>query len=191
MSRFGVIPKSHQPGKWRLIVDLSYPEGKSVNDGIDPNLMSLNYASKGRRYHLAVGAVGSRCFDGQTGFKSAYRNVPVHPQDRFLLQMQWEGKVHIDATLLFRLRSAPKIFNTVANTIEWIVKQHGVEILWHYLDDFIICGPAGSEECFINLQMLIDIYNHLGVPLAKEKLEGPTTALVFLGVLINIIRGEL
>ena len=24
VNRFGVIPKSHQPGKWRLIVDLSY-----------------------------------------------------------------------------------------------------------------------------------------------------------------------
>ncbi len=34
VSRFGVIPKPHQPGKWRLIVDLSRPVGASVNDGI-------------------------------------------------------------------------------------------------------------------------------------------------------------
>lgn len=27
ISRFGVIPKKSQPGKWRLIVDLSFPEG--------------------------------------------------------------------------------------------------------------------------------------------------------------------
>lgn len=31
---FGVIPKKHQPGKWRLIVDLTSPAGASVNDGI-------------------------------------------------------------------------------------------------------------------------------------------------------------
>ena len=30
--KFGVIPKKHQPGKWRLIVDLSSPDGASVND---------------------------------------------------------------------------------------------------------------------------------------------------------------
>ena len=35
VSPFGVIPKSHQPNKWRLIVDLSSPEGKSVNDCIN------------------------------------------------------------------------------------------------------------------------------------------------------------
>ena len=42
-SRFGVIPKSNQPGKWRLIVDLSHPEGRSVNDEISGKLCSLQY----------------------------------------------------------------------------------------------------------------------------------------------------
>ena len=45
VSRFGVIPKSHQPGKWRLIVDLSAPRGFSVNDSILLELCSLLYAS--------------------------------------------------------------------------------------------------------------------------------------------------
>ena len=31
VSSFGVIPKQGQPGKWRLIVDLSSPEGSSIN----------------------------------------------------------------------------------------------------------------------------------------------------------------
>ena len=34
VSRFGVIPKKNQPGKWRLILDLSSPSGRSMNDGI-------------------------------------------------------------------------------------------------------------------------------------------------------------
>ena len=43
ISRFGVIPKANQPGKWRLIVHLSHPKGKSVNDGVSPELCSLHY----------------------------------------------------------------------------------------------------------------------------------------------------
>ena len=43
-SRFGVIPKS-TPGKWRLIVDMSSPEGNSVNDGIHESLCSLSYVT--------------------------------------------------------------------------------------------------------------------------------------------------
>ena len=34
ISRFGVIPKSHNPNKWHLIVDLSFPKGHSINDSI-------------------------------------------------------------------------------------------------------------------------------------------------------------
>ena len=44
-SSFGVIPKRSQPGKWRLIVNLSSPNGRSVNDGISAALCSLKYPS--------------------------------------------------------------------------------------------------------------------------------------------------
>ena len=44
VSRFGVIPKGSS-GKWRLIVDLSAPEGHSVNDGIRREWCSLTYVS--------------------------------------------------------------------------------------------------------------------------------------------------
>ena len=38
---FGVIPKKHQMGKWRLITNLSFLEGSSINDGIDAKACSL------------------------------------------------------------------------------------------------------------------------------------------------------
>ena len=44
-SPFSVIPKKGKPGKWRLILDLSAPEGFSVNDGIPKDLCSLGYMS--------------------------------------------------------------------------------------------------------------------------------------------------
>ncbi len=45
ISLIGIIPKPHQPGKWRLIVDLSAPQGRSINDDIDPLVCSMKYAS--------------------------------------------------------------------------------------------------------------------------------------------------
>ena len=45
ISRFGVIPKKHQPGKWHLITDFSFPKGASVNATIDTSLCSLKYIS--------------------------------------------------------------------------------------------------------------------------------------------------
>lgn len=43
ISSFGVIPKEGQPGKWRLIVDLSSPRGSSVNDGIFGDELTMQY----------------------------------------------------------------------------------------------------------------------------------------------------
>ena len=41
-SIFGVIPKG-TTAKWRLIVDMSFPKGSSVNDGIREAVSSLTY----------------------------------------------------------------------------------------------------------------------------------------------------
>ena len=41
----GVVPKGHTPGKWRLITDLSHPDGNSVNDGIEGQLCLMKYTS--------------------------------------------------------------------------------------------------------------------------------------------------
>ena len=190
VNRFGVIPKSHQPGKWRLIVDLSHPEGRSVNDGISSDLCSLKYV-KVDDVVKRVWRMGYATEMAKIDVKSAYRIVPVHPEDRHLLGMAWEGQIYVDAALPFGLRSAPKIFNALADALEWIVRWNGVQDLWHYLDDFITCGQSGSQECKVNLQLLLDVCRHLGIPLAEEKMEGPTTCLTFLGIEIDTVAGEL
>ena len=104
ISRFGVIPKPHQPGKWRLIVDLSHPKGASVNDGIDPALCSLVYTSVDE----AADRILQRGRKALLDIASAYRIVPVHPHDRPLVGMTWKGQVLVDTVLPFGLRSAPK-----------------------------------------------------------------------------------
>ena len=127
ISRFGVIPKRHQPGKWRLILDLSSPKGRSVNDGIDKNLCSLQYESVDNTARIIMG-LGRDTQLAKIDIAHAYRNVPVHPADRYLLGMQWKGKIYIDTALPFGLRSAPKIFCALSDTLEWILLQAGISV---------------------------------------------------------------
>ena len=68
--------------------------------------------------------------------------------------------------LPFGLRSAPKIFNTVADALEWCISKGGVN---HYLDDFTVLGLPGTEQCAQSLYTLQKICEDLGVPLAPEK----------------------
>ena len=190
INRFGVIPKGHNTGRWRLITDLSFPQSFSVNDGIDPTLCSMSYVTIDEVANL-VTQLGPGALMAKVDIESAYRLIPVHPQDRPLQAMRWDSKVYIDPMLPFGLRSAPKIFNAVADALNWVIAQAGVRTSRHYLDDFIVVGPAGSAECQQALDILTRLCRYLGVPLASHKQVGPTSCLVFLGIEINSVTGQL
>ena len=97
----------------------------------------------------------------------------------------------MDGMLPFGLQSAPKIFNAVADALEWCVKQEGVEFLFHYLDDFAVVGPPNSRACHHALDTLKIICAELGVPLAPEKQAGPSAITTFLGITIDTMKQEL
>ena len=86
--------------------------------------------------------------------ESAYRLIPVHPMDRNLQAVEWEGKVYVDPMLPFGLRSAPKLFNAVADGLEWYLRRRGIQHVFHYLDDFIVVAPPASPDCAIALDIL-------------------------------------
>ena len=77
INRFGVIPKGHNTGKWRLITDLSFPRGRSVNDGIDPSLCSLSYTTVDD-IAATMATLGVGALIAKVDVESAYRLIPVH-----------------------------------------------------------------------------------------------------------------
>ena len=189
VSRFGVIPKKHQPGEWRLIVDLSSPEGHSVNDFIHPSLCSLKYASVDDVAEFVLRS-GRGSLLAKLDIKHAYRNIPIHPSDRHLLgmQLQLKGDVVVDTCLPFGLRSAPKIFNATADALEWMIAHYGsshVEFIVHYLDDFLVAGRPDSDSCKRSLDLALQFCQEVGFPVKDEKVVGPTTVIEFLGISID------
>ena len=188
ISRFGVIPKPHQPGKWRLITDLSSPRGGSVNDGIDTGLCSLSYTSVDDAVRRII-RLGRGARLAKFDIESAYRLIPVHPEDRRLLGMSWNGKIFVDGALPFGLRSAPKLFTALADALSWVIHQHGVREAIHYLDDYLLFGAPGTEECEVALRTSLQLCEQLGVPIASHKVDGPATSLVFLGIELDTLAG--
>lgn len=186
INRFGVIPKGHNSGKWRLITDLSHPPGRSINDGIDPALCSLSYPTVDDVADVVV-KLGRGALLSKVDIESAYRLIPVHPQDRPLQAMRWNNQIYVDPMLPFGLRSAPKIFNAVADALNWYLHQSGIRHILHYLDDFIIITPPHSLEGQACMAILNRVCAALGVPIAEHKRDGPTTCLVFLGIEIDTV----
>ena len=167
-------------GKWRLILDLPSPEGASVNDGIDKMLCSLSYATVDEAASQVV-RLGRGALMAKVDIKTAYRLVPIHPDDHLLLGMQLEGAVYMDTVLPFGLRSAPKIFNAIADTLEWVCRSEGVAYMLHYFDDFMLFGSPHSSECSDYLSILSSVFNKLGSPSRSIKQLAPHLQSLFWG----------
>ena len=55
----------------------------------------------------------------------------------------------------------------------------------HYVDDFLTISPFNSQLCFHNSEPLKEMCKDLEVPPAMEELKGPTTSLMFLGLILD------
>ena len=80
--------------------------------------------------------------------------------------------LYVDCQLPFGLASSPAIFCAVVEAFEWILRSRGVQGIMHYLDDFLLLGSPGTQECEHALQITRSTCLELGIPLALDKIEG-------------------
>ena len=78
-----------------VIVDLSSPQGFSVNDAISSDYCSVTYTSVDQAADMAR-AMGKGCLMAKLDLKEAYRAVPVHLCDQRLLAVSWQGDTYLD-----------------------------------------------------------------------------------------------
>ncbi len=102
-------------------MNLSAPEGMSVNDGITRKPSCVKYMSVDEMNRVLQ--VGPRAEIAKADMQKAYRNVPAHSCDRWILGMEWESIMFVDGALPFGLRSAPLLFMGAA--VEWVAKRRG------------------------------------------------------------------
>ena len=194
VSPIGLVPKKHSD-KYRTIFHLSYPKsGCSINSSINKEDFSLTYVTVDDAIQ-AIQRLGEGAFMAKTDIESAFRLIPIHPDDWELLGMQWGGLYYYDKVLPFGLKSAPFLFNQLSEAIEWILYDKcRISYVPHFLDDFFIIGPQTpkipNQGCKESLTSMCLTFKALNIPLAKGKTEGPSQVLEFLGIIIDSERME-
>lgn len=183
VSPIGVLPKPEGP--WRLITHLSYPTNESINDFIDPTKCSVHYSSIDEAADMIM-RLGTACLCAKCDIKSAFRLMPVHPGDFSLLGYHFQDKFYVDKCLPMGCSISCSLFEKFSTFLEWSLRNRsGMNSVVHYLDDFLFAGSSETGDCKKLMEQFYLLCETLGVPLAKEKTEGPTTSLVFLGMEIN------
>ena len=194
VSRIVSAPKKNS-NKFRTIFHLSYPKSgsNSINFSISKEDFSLQYVTIDDAIE-GIKRFGSGCFLAKTDIESAFRLVPVHPDDYELLGMCWEGEYYYDKVLPFGLRSAPSIFNKFSDALEWILlNKRKISFVCHILDDFLLIEPPAAmppfdSTCQQSLTDMLSTFETINIPIAQGKTQGPSQVLEFMGILLDTIK---
>ena len=173
-SPLGVVPKRAngvQTG-WRLIFDLSCPDGASVNDGIPASHGAIVYEPLSVAMSL-VAQVGRGAMMLKRDLKSAFRYIPVSILDQWCLIFEWNGVFYVELFLPFGLRTAPRIFNLFSEAIHWVLRANFGWSVSHYLDDFFAVFPP-SQKPSAPSNTFDDVLAEFGFIKAPEKDESGT-----------------
>ena len=183
-SPLGAEPKKDR--SIRLILDLSSPRGDAVNEFISKSDFAVKYSCFDDAADL-VFEVGKGCFLAKLDIKHAFRLIPVRPCDWKFLGFTFEGRFYIDLVLPMGMRSSPFIFTSFSDVLHWIIRNFIlIPGLLHYLDDFFLCAKT-YDECLEAMRVFQAICLELGVPLAPDKIEGPSQTITYLGIEIDTI----
>lgn len=194
VSPLGLVEKS-TPGEYRIIHNLSHPEGVSVNDGIPKECSEVKYACiqdavvyiKKLLAKSDVTSLGKSVFLAKCDIKSAFRIIPISPSEYHLLGFKWGKFFYYDKVLPMGCSSSCRIFERVSTALEWIaVNKLGISGVIHYLDDFLFIAESESEAQIFLARFQLAC-SKIGIPLAPEKTRGPSQQLPFLGITIDTV----
>ncbi|PPQ83077.1 hypothetical protein CVT24_012468, partial [Panaeolus cyanescens] len=182
-SPLGSVTRKRNPSKRRLINHLSWPDGKSVNDGISDDEAVITYDLFERAIEDLV-ASGPFSLMAKLDLKEAFRHVPIRAEDWHHLGFSWRNQLYYCVVLTFGLRSAPYIFNLFAEALHWIIQRHIPARLRHYLDDFLLTfSPLDDpSRCHLAVEWVISLGKTLGLCFQDEKTLWPSQVVDFLGI---------
>ena len=179
------VPK--ETTKRRIIVDFSFPPGKSINDGI-PRSTYLDFevefslpSVKSMVDRLNV--LGTGCLMFKRDLKGAFRQFSLDPGDYKFTGLIWEEDIFVDTRLAMGLRSSAFCCQSVTEMVAKIAGENAC--IFVYLDDFGGAEMAGkAKESFDYLGNLLEFF---GFEEAADKAVPPTTQMEWLGISFNTI----
>ena len=136
-SSIGLVPKKQRG--WILITNLSAPQGKSINEFINPEICSFYYSSFNQAVSM-VRKLGLLAQISKMEISNEFRLLPIRPEDFALLGFQFLDKNYVDKFLPIGCAISCALFEKFSSFfLHWMLQQSNVKTIVHYLDDFFIC----------------------------------------------------
>ena len=181
------VPKKDSHER-RLILDLSFPAGHSINDGISKDWY-LGQFDKLKLPSLdnlvaRIMQSSSRCKLFKVDLARGYKQMYICPLDFEKMGFTFQGKYYFDCTLSMGSRSSARCCQWVTNAVVYIFTNWGYFAI-NYLDD--LGGAQDEESADLAFNTLRRLLLQFGLTEAINKSCPPNYVMVFLGIEVNSI----
>ena len=187
-----MMTRDKPDGSVRVIVDLSWPIGKGVNNYVPGDIFDeIYFTLKYPNIDLVVEQIrsmGPTALLFKVDLQRAFRNLRIDPLDYPLLGLKWQGNTYIDVALAFGFKNGAAACQLCTDIITDTLRRQKIWLM-NYLDDYIgISHPNQAEGHFQSLLRLLD---QVGLPVNKNKVEAPSSIITCLGIQIDANKGIL
>jgi hypothetical protein len=183
----GVVPKK-DPNSFRLIHDLSFPNGQGINAYTPKQYCSVRYETIDNVLEI-LNKLGPGTLIAKADIESAFRILPVSPLDYNKLGICWRDEFYFDKRLPMGASISCSTFEELSRALQWIlVNCFQIHSVSHILDDFIFLGNPNSDSCFKSLEMFERLMIELNIPLNKEKTVLPSTCVIVHGLEVDTVE---
>jgi len=190
----GIMVRPKPDGSVRVILNMSAPAGRSVNDGISASKFPAVMSST-TKWLRVLKEVGRNCSIMKIDWSDAYKHVPVRAEDLPLQWFSWLGKAFQELCLIFGTSSSVGLYDQVAKLVLSIVIalcRMPAEWICQHLDDVCAAAPHGSDMLRRFENTYRKVADQVGVRLAPtddpEKAFSACTEGTVLGVRYNTVN---
>ena len=154
----------------RIIVNLSFPYGDSVNDRIsnavyDGADFNLKYPSVDNIVE-AIHELGPDVLLSKIDVSRAFRNLRVDPGDFDLLGLSWKGASYLDVSVPMGMKTGSALCQRTTDVLRHVMTSRGVRT-FNYIDD-VICVHR-RQNADTEFEILYSLFEFLGIPINPKK----------------------
>ena len=174
----------------RIIVNMSFPYGASVNDNINNN--EYDGVDFDLRYPTvddivkSVQELGNEVLLSKIDVSRAFRNLRVDPFEYDALGLSWGGKSYIDISIPMGMKTGSALCQRTTDVIRHVMQSRNVRV-YNYIDD-VICVHQ-RRDARQEFDALYSLFEFLGLPINPKKVVPPSTALTCMGINVDVASG--
>jgi len=182
-----------QPGKVRIVMNLSAPKDQSFNDAIDDKALEHVHMATAKNFGYSVVDCGMDCLMWKWDMCDAYKHIPASMSDLRLQGFCWLGKYFLEKQQVFGSSYAPSAFDRLANTVESLalaLTNFPKKQVHRILDDLPFVARADSLAGHEFSDIYRAICERIGINIAppcprQEKAFEATTEGTVMGIRFN------